>query len=212
MKAKQVMVMAVVVAASALIIVVTTVSGSFAAFPARMGTSQSVVTKIIPLSSSEISMLTYMREEEKLARDVYLSMYQKWSDVTFSHIANCEQKHADTLKKFLDKYNLSDPFQDVIGVFTNSDLQGKYDQLLLVGSQSYIGGLYVGATIEEIDMIDIQHAIDVTTHIDVINSYQNLLEGSKRHLNAYVKALSAQGVIYTPQFISQEFYDAILGL
>jgi hypothetical protein len=199
-------------AAVAGLIVVTTVTGSFAAFPARPGATRSIVTPVIPLSSSEISMLTYMREEEKLARDVYISMYQKWSAVTFANIANSEQKHTDTLKKFLDKYNLPDPFQEAVGVFTNVDLQGKYDQLLAIGSQSYIDGLYVGATIEEIDMLDIQHAIDVTTHIDVLTAYRNLLEGSKNHLNAYVKALSAQGVIYTPQFISQEFYDAILGL
>ncbi|MFZ4859104.1 MAG: DUF2202 domain-containing protein [Desulfuromonadaceae bacterium] len=164
------------------------------------------------LSVPEAEMLTYMREEEKLARDIYLMMYQKWSAVTFSNIADSEQKHTDTIKKMLDKYSLSDPAQDAIGVFTNADLQGKYDQLLASGLQSYIDGLYVGATIEEIDMIDIQHAIDVTTHIDVINTYQNLLEGSKDHLRAYVRSLAAQGVTYAPQFISREFYDAIINL
>ena len=192
--------------------VITTVTGSLAAFPARMGAARPIVATITPLSSLEASMLTYMREEEKLARDVYLSMYQKWSVVTFSNVAGSEQRHTDTLKKMLDKYKIADPFQEVIGVFINTNLQAKYDQLVAMGSQSYIDGLYVGATIEEIDMLDIQHAIDVTTHIDVVNSYQNLLEGSKNHLNAYVKALSSQGVIYAPQFISQELYDAILGL
>jgi len=153
-----------------------------------------------------------MREEEKLARDVYLAMYQKWGAVTFSNIASSEQQHMDTLKKMLDRYKLADPVQDALGVFTNADLQAKYDQLLASGSQSYVEGLYAGATIEEIDMIDIQHAIDVTTHLDVDNAYLNLLEGSKNHLRAYVKALESQGVVYAPQFISQEFYEAIIGL
>jgi hypothetical protein len=153
-----------------------------------------------------------MREEEKLARDVYLAMYQKWGAVTFSNIASSEQQHMDTLKKMLDRYKLADPVQDALGVFTNADLQAKYDQLLASGSQSYVEGLYAGATIEEIDMIDIQHAIDVTTHLDVDNAYLSLLEGSKNHLRAYVKALESQGVVYAPQFISQEFYEAIIGL
>jgi hypothetical protein len=91
-------------------------------------------------------------------------------------------------------------------------LQTKYDQLQVTGLQSLVDGLYVGATIEEVDMVDIQHAIDVTTHLDVVNSYQNLLEGSKNHLRAYVKALASQGVTYAPQFISLELYNAIIGL
>lgn len=171
-----------------------------------------VTAAVTALSAPEAEMLTYMREEEKLARDIYLMMYQKWSAITFSNIAASEQKHTDTIKKMLVKYSLPDPAQDAIGVFTNTDLQGKYDQLLASGNQSYVDGLYVGATIEEIDMIDIQHAIDVTTHIDVITVYQNLLEGSKNHLRAYVRSLAAQGVTYTPQFISPEFYDAIINI
>jgi hypothetical protein len=164
------------------------------------------------LSSDEATMLTFMREEEKLARDIYIAMYQKWGAVTFLNISKSEQNHMDTLKKKLDKYQLPDPVQPALGVFTNADLQTKYDQLQVTGLQSLVDGLYVGATIEEVDMVDIQHAIDVTTHLDVVNSYQNLLEGSKNHLRAYVKALASQGVTYAPQFISLELYNAIIGL
>jgi hypothetical protein len=164
------------------------------------------------LAADESDMLTFMREEEKLARDVYIAMYQKWGAVIFSNISKSEQTHMDTLKKKLDKYQLPDPVQPALGAFTNADLQAKYDQLMASGSQSLIDGLTVGATIEEIDMVDIQHAIDVTTHLDVVNAYQNLLEGSKNHLRAYVRSLATQGVTYAPQFISQEFYNAIIGL
>jgi len=195
-----------------LITVITSLAGgtAWAARSSWSGNSGNVTTT--SLSAAEAELLTFMREEEKLARDVYLAMYQKWGAVTFSNIASSEQQHMDTLKKMLDRYKLADPVQDALGVFTNADLQAKYDQLLASGSQSYVEGLYAGATIEEIDMIDIQHAIDVTTHLDVDNAYLSLLEGSKNHLRAYVKALESQGVVYAPQFISQEFYEAIIGL
>lgn len=163
------------------------------------------------LSATEAEMLTYMREEEKLARDVYMVMYEQWAAAIFSTIASSEQQHMDTMKKKLDKYNLPDPALPTNGLFTNTDLQGKYDQLVESGSASYVAGLNVGATIEEIDMVDIQHAIDITTHVDVVNAYQNLLEGSKNHLRAYVGALATQGVTYAPQYISQELFDAIMG-
>jgi len=166
-------------------------------------------TGVTPLSEEEADMLLYMREEEKLARDVYLLMYETWSAAIFDNIAASEQKHMDTMLKKLDKYGLPDPAQDE-GEFTNEDLQDKYDKLTKIGAKSYVDGLYVGATIEEIDMIDIQHAIDITSHLDVVVAYQKLLEGSKNHLRAYVGALATQGVAYEPQFISQELFDAIM--
>jgi hypothetical protein len=197
------------------LIILTTLIAGFTngtAWAGRFDATTTVTVLTVPLSSTEAEMLTFMREEEKLARDVYLAMYQKWGAVTFSNIASSEQSHMDTMKKMLDKYKLPDPVQPALGVFTNADLQGKYDQLLAAGSQSLVNALYVGATIEEIDMVDIQHAIDVTTHVDIDTAYLNLLEGSKSHLRAYVKALAAQGVTYAPQFLSQELYDAIIGL
>ncbi|NOR49491.1 MAG: DUF2202 domain-containing protein, partial [Desulfuromonadales bacterium] len=144
------------------------------------------------LSEPEAEMLTFMREEEKLARDVYIEMFESWDAVIFSNIADSEQQHMDTLKKMIDKYDLPDPVLAGLGQFTNEDLQEKYNELVDAGSISYIDGLYVGATIEELDMVDIQHAIDVTSHIDIITAYQNLLEGSKSHLRAYVGVLEKQ--------------------
>ena len=167
----------------------------------------------LPLTTQEKDMLTFMREEEKMARDVYLEMFEKWGAAIFSNIAVSEQRHMDTMKKMLDKYRMPDPAEGLaIGDFANLDLQAKYDELIGSGSKSYVDALYAGATIEEIDMVDIQHALDVTTHIDLRTAYQNLLEGSKNHLRSFVRALAAQGVTYAPQTISQELYNTIMGL
>ena len=68
----------------------------------------------------------------------------------------------------------------------------------------------VGGYIEELDLIDIQEAIDVTEHLDLINAYLHLLEGSKNHLRAFVSALEAQGHTYVPVIIPQEYFDAIM--
>lgn len=167
---------------------------------------------VTPLNAEEVAALDYMREEEKLARDVYLVMFDYWGSDTFANVAISEQQHMDTMKSKLDKYDLDDPALPFNGLFTNPDLQEKYDELIEIGANSLIMGLYVGATIEEIDMVDIQHAIDVTNHIDVVVAYQNLLEGSKNHLRAYVNSLATQGFNYEPQYIDQELFDAIMGL
>lgn len=164
------------------------------------------------LSESEAADLAFQREEEKLAHDVYEAMYANWQAKIFDNISTAEQRHADTMKRMLDQYNLPDSADAEWGVFNNRDLQDKFDELVTKGAQSFIDGLYVGATIEEIDMISLQDAIDGTTRIDLLTAYQNLMEGSKDHLRSYVKDLENQGVIYVPQYISQELYEAILGL
>ena len=167
---------------------------------------------ISPLSEEEVVELTFMREEEKLARDVYLEMHRLWYATNiFSRIATSEQRHMDTMKKMLDKYALYDPALGAEeGEFENDLLQDKYYELITDGSASYVAGLLVGGFIEELDMIDIQEAIDVTEHLDLINAYLHLLEGSKNHLRAFVSALEAQGDTYVPVLISQEYFDAIM--
>jgi hypothetical protein len=164
------------------------------------------------LSATEAADLTFQREEEKLARDVYLTLYNRWGATIFNNIAGSEQKHTDTMLKMLLKYKLSDPAKTNIGEFTNTVLQAKYNELVAEGLTSYVDGLSVGASIEELDMVDLQHAIQNTKRVDLLTAYQNLLEGSKNHLRAFVAGLAAQGVTYTPTLISHELYDAIIGL
>jgi hypothetical protein len=166
----------------------------------------------VTLSEPEIEMLSFMREEEKLARDVYLKMFEMWGAVIFLNILDSEQRHMHAIKRLLDKYALADPAQADAGLFTDDNLQKNYHALVDAGTISFVEGLYAGATIEEIDMIDIQHAIDITSQIDIITTYQNLLEGSKNHLRAYVRALEAQGIQYDPQYLSPELFKAILAL
>jgi len=180
---------------------------SFPAFPGLPGSAQASV-----LTVDEAAGLAFQREEEKLARDVYLTLYAKWGVVIFSHIARSEQRHTDTLKKMLDKYGLPDPALPTIGAFTNPGLQAKYAGLVADGLLSYVDGLHVGATIEEIDMIDIERALDATIRLDLRTAYQNLLEGSKNHLRAFVARLAAEGIVYAPQFVSVELYESIIGL
>ena len=172
------------------------------------GTGQSK----IPLSDEEMSYLNFVREEEKLAKDVYLLMYETWNAEIFARVAVSEQQHMDTMLKMLDKYGLPDPASSERGVFNDEELQGLYDLLVAKGDDSYIDGLEVGVIIEETDIVDIQEAIAFTDHLDLVTAYEHLIEGSKSHLRAFVDTLEKQGVTYEPQVISQELFDAIMEL
>ena len=164
------------------------------------------------LNQGEIDGLIFMREEEKLARDVYIAMYGKWGKRVFNNISESEQRHMDALKTLFDRYELDDPVgENSLGVFKNETLQDLYNMLIDQGSVSLIEALKVGALIEEIDILDIQYELD--EHVDnqdVTFVYDNLLKGSRNHLRAFVRNLSRQGVEYTPQKLSEEQYLAII--
>jgi hypothetical protein len=150
---------------------------------------------IASLSVAEVATLVWMREEEKLARDMYITLNTYFPAKIFTNIAASEQKHFDAIGKKLDLYGVADPATDVVGVFTNPDLQALYDELLGLGMVSYVEALKVGVTIEETDIADLEAAIDGTSSVPLARTYQHLLTGSEHHLAAFTRSLAKAGVV-----------------
>lgn len=162
------------------------------------------------LSAAEVAGLKFMREEEKLAHDVYVAMYALWDHNTFENIAASETTHTEAILALLVKYGVDDPAAGKpAGVFEDPALQSLYDTLVAAGRASLIEGLKVGALIEETDIQDIEQRKAVTDEADILRVYDSLLCGSRNHLRAFDKALRDQGVDYVAQVISQAEWDAI---
>jgi len=189
------------------------------------------------LDANEQAHLVFMREEEKLARDVYIVLSTLYPDSpVFGNIDDSEQRHTDAVKEKLMQYNIEDPnTNDNVGVFTGAEygwyFSEKYEELVNRGQISEFDALYVGAFIEELDMLDInqcpkvivetrQEITDVsqcgkvyTDKPDIKRLYENLLEGSENHLAAYVRrieAVAGEGS-YQAQVLTQDQLDRILG-
>ena len=138
------------------------------------------------LTQAEIDGLLYMREEEKLARDSYWTLYDQWHLSIFSKIANSEVMHMSKIKGLLDQYGLPDPAAGkAVGEFSNPILQQLYDDLMVQGRQSSTEALKVGVVIEEVDIRDLQSYLAQTNKPDIINVYSSLLNGSYCHLRAF---------------------------
>jgi len=165
------------------------------------------------LNNDEIADLLFMREEEKLARDVYLALYEQWGTPVFQNIAASEQVHIDAILGLINQYGLEDPAAgNGAGVFNDPSLQSLYDQLSAAGSQSLGDALIVGATVEEIDILDLQGSLAQTGNGDIVAVYQNLWAGSENHLRAFVSSWEHQtGGVYQPQYLSQDEYAEIMG-
>ena len=180
----------------------------------QRGTGMYTAISTLPaqeLSDSEKAGLLKMRQEEKLARDVYLKLYEKWGIQVFANIANSEQRHMDAVKMLLEKYGISDPItDDTIGVFPDSEFSGLFNELVATGEGSEIDALLVGAKIEDLDIADLNNLLANTDNDDIKFVYERLKNGSYNHLRAFSRLLNNYGAEYTPQYISAEEYNEIL--
>lgn len=164
------------------------------------------------LSAEEEAGLLFMREEEKLAFDIYSRFYNLWSNQVFNNISQSEATHTEAVLLLLEKYQLPDPVgNNGVGVFTNATLQQLYNDLLSQGQSGEIAALQAGAAVEEIDILDLeQQLLNIVDNQDIRLVYTNLQKGSRNHLRAFVRNLANRGVTYEPQYLSREMYDDII--
>jgi hypothetical protein len=164
------------------------------------------------LSQEEIDGLLLMREEEKLAHDIYTKLYEKWGQKIFNNISESEQTHTDMVAELLIKYDIEDPVKsNEVGVFENQDLAYLYNDLVDQGENSFIDALTVGATVEDLDISDLQVLMEQADNEDILTVYQNLTKGSRNHIRAFTRQLNRNGESYKAQYITEEEYDEIVG-
>jgi hypothetical protein len=146
------------------------------------------------LTQKEIEHIIFIREEEKLARDVYLTLYQSYETTIFANISESEQRHMDAMKRLIAKYKLEDPVEDdTVGKFTNQVLAELYFELVEKGEVNYCEALQVGIDIEVLDISDIEITLNEELAQDVNRVLNNLLNGSYNHLNAFSSQYRAAG-------------------
>ena len=165
------------------------------------------------ITQKEQESILYMREEEKLARDVYDSMFAKYAVNPFGNIRKSEQIHMDKVKGLIETYKLTDPVElknNKPGMFKNSLMQTYYNDLIQKGSVSFTEALKVGALIEELDIHDLNERIKLTQNQEIISVFNYLKMASGNHIRAFVRKLKMQDIVYTPSILSKEEFDSII--
>lgn len=108
-----------------------------------------------PLDDAEKARILFIREEEKLAYDVYQTMFDLYGVNVFQNIPNSEMSHMEAMLSIIRKYNLIDPVEtNARGVYADPALQALYTQLVASGRVSLLAAYQVGATIEDLDISD----------------------------------------------------------
>lgn len=161
------------------------------------------------INEQDKSALSFMLEEEKLARDTYFYLDSVWSINQFANIKYSEQDHMNAVEGLLKSYDI--PYQiEPMGVFQDTLLQSLYNQFITDGVQSKSNALIIGATIEDLDIVDLKNFISKTNNQNLIAVFANLECGSENHLRAFIKGLNKEGGAYTPQYLTQSEYDIII--
>ncbi|MEZ5672468.1 MAG: DUF2202 domain-containing protein [Thiotrichaceae bacterium] len=167
----------------------------------------------VALNASESASMRYMREEEKLAHDIYSAFHELWGNSAypiFANIAESEQRHCDAMQWLLDNYHITVSIIPQSGQFTEPKLQNLYHELLAQGQSSIIAALQVGARLEEIDINDLNVTLRSSTNPNIQHVYRELLQGSHDHLRAFVYQLKLNHVNYTPQTLELVEFERIL--
>ena len=162
------------------------------------------------LSKKVAEGLRLMYEEEKLAHDVYVTLYQKWQIHNFANISETEIRHQQAIKQLLDDYQLPYPKLQAHGQFGNQELQKAYNELSEKGLQSEEQALRVGAYVEEMDIDDLIQLTTSELPDDIKVTYEWLTMGSRNHLRAFCRAMTRRGIRYEPQILSQSDFEAII--
>lgn len=162
------------------------------------------------LSQNELAGLLLMREEEKLAHDVYKALYRQWQQPIFANISRSEAQHMAAMGRLLQRYGVADPQQAGAGQFSDAALQKLYHEMVERGSLSRTDALKVGAMIEELDISDLNRLSAQTRQADILNVYAQLNRGSRNHLRSFERQLQQAGAVFQPQHLSAAQYREIV--
>ena len=165
------------------------------------------------LSDDEITALQFMRQEEKMARDVYFAMNERYDQKVFANIIRAEQQHMDAINCLLDKCRLADPVLGLgYGEFADAGLVKWYGELIEKGNKSLADAWQVGATIEDLDIADLESWLAKASldNADVKAVFGELMRGSRNHLRAFVRNLGWIGISYDVQYLNEDIYQSII--
>ncbi len=179
---------------------------------AHLSSLQAMITAtpVMPLSPAERDDLYAMREEEKVAHDVYVRLYGQWQIPPFRNISGSEQVHMAAVLALLEHYGLPDPVQGLgDSQFRDTGMQALYDRLIGQGLQSLEEAVRVGLLIEELDIVDLRAAARRTDKPAILAVYADLEMGSRNHLRAFYQWMQQLGIHYVPEHLAPEEFQAI---
>ena len=128
----------------------------------------------------------------------------------FTNIDSSEQRHTDSVLALMTTYEVTDTASPTLGVFNDPELAEFYVALIARVETSLAEAFAVGATIEDLDIYDLDVKATHTTNTDLQQLYSNLKCGSENHMRSFTKQLNALNITYTSVYIDNTQYQELL--
>jgi len=181
------------------------------------GTPGTISSDRYNLSQDNINDLAYMGNEERLAYDVYMYLYDYHGSSIrqLENIAtNSEATHISIVRDLVNKYNITQDDLTILstqpaassttpqsslpaGKYDIASIQNLYNALIDKGKRSTQDALEVGCMVEVTDINDlnekIAHAQESGAQ-DLIDAFNILRDGSYNHYWAFDRGLKNMGV------------------
>jgi hypothetical protein len=163
------------------------------------------------LTADEIEFIFAVREDEKIARDLYISFFGKFGLKPFENIGKAEDNHIKATEKLFDYYEIDYPALSGNGKFENAIRQKLFDSLLLKVNTE-LDAFKVMAVLEESNIVEYGAVIKTVVNPNIKMVIENLAKASANHFKAAIRQITALGGTYTPEFLTQEQYRAVIAI
>jgi len=178
--------------------------------PASPATASRVEAGNSDLDVYEAWQVTWMYDQEKLARDLANKFLSRWGDPEFLTTAAAEQRHMDELLAVMNLYGLDPLIQtDTDGEFGDERHSDAFSSLMSRGWQSQRDAYIAAAYLEEWDIQEFTASIADSGETRLTEVYSWLLAGAREQLRFLVSRVLGHGSSYEAQILSQSEVDAI---
>jgi hypothetical protein len=136
------------------------------------------------------AQLTEMREEERMARDLYTQLATSSGEAIFTRIAGAEQRHLDAVERLMTSQGMNPAaVGSTLGRYAVGEVQSAYSRWLSRGRASDQAAFKVGVELETWDIAELK-AMEVPSGTSGARVVAALLNGSEHHLTAFTKAVN----------------------
>jgi len=163
------------------------------------------------LTADEIEFIYAVREDEKVARDLYFSFFGTFGLKPFENIGKAEDNHIKATEKLFDYYEIDYPALSENGKFENAIRQKLFDSLLLKGTPE-LEAFKVMAMLEESNIVEYGEVLKTIANPNIKIVIENLARASANHFKAAIRQITALGGTYTPALMTQEQYRAVIAI
>jgi len=172
---------------------------------------QIMASRAEPLGADEQRDLQRIREQRKLARDLYWDLAKHWGSLVLVRLGAAEQAHLNALDTLLDHYDLSDPVAGpAVGESGDPKFHALHAQIVEVGHRSEMAASQAGLLVEEMSLSDLAAARARTRRPEIAAVYDDLLRDSRNHLRALFRQMQRFEGEYVPQSLSLSDFEAIV--